>query len=90
MCAGNTQYLIEEVLGDLVVPKKKLNKTFYFRDYLEGSMPFLHTSSILLRNNIFVNGIPRCYKDAVGTVEECALRGKISEGYYILKKDQLL
>ena len=76
MCAGNTQYLIEEVLGDLVVPKKKLNKTFYFRDYLEGSMPFLHTSSILLRNNIFVNGIPRCYKDAVGTVEECALRGE--------------
>lgn len=76
MCAGNTVYLIEGREKELLLKKNEVNKTYSFDDYLSGDMPFCHTSAILVRNTIFKNGIPECYKSAVGTFEECALRGE--------------
>lgn len=76
ICAGNTQYLIEGETKETVVKPQKTGVTYSFDDYLKGKVPFFHTSSILLRNVIFKNGLPECYKNAVGTFEECALRGE--------------
>lgn len=76
LCAGNTQYLVNGKLGDMLVNPEKLNCKYTFDDFLCERMPFFHTSAILLRNKIFINGIPSCFKDAVGTFEECALRGE--------------
>lgn len=76
LCAGNTQYLVNNVPQNLMLNSRELNRKYTFQDMLEGNMPFFHTSSILIRNKIFVNGIPECYKNAVGTFEECALRGE--------------
>lgn len=76
MCAGNTRYLIDGKHGKFLLKTKELNKTYSFADYTAGKMPFFHTSSILVRNTLFNNGLPKCYKEAVGTFEECALRGE--------------
>ncbi|MCR4695301.1 MAG: glycosyltransferase family 2 protein [Pseudobutyrivibrio sp.] len=76
MCSGNTQYLRNNELAEFVVDKNKTGKSYTFDQMLHGKMPFFHTSAILVRNDIFINGLPNCYKDAVGTYEECALRGE--------------
>lgn len=76
MCAGNTQYLKNGVLADYVVDKRKLGKSYTFDDMINERMPFFHTSSILVRNTIFKNGLLKCYKDAESTFENCALRGE--------------
>lgn len=74
--AGNTQYLVEGKITTEVVSKDLLNSSYSFTDYLCSKVPFIHTSAIVLRNVIFCNGLPMCYKKAVGTFEECALRGE--------------
>ncbi len=76
MCAGNTQYLVNEVPGDLLVKGNMLGKGYCFQDYLNDTMPFFHTSAILVRNVIFKNGLPDCYFTAVDTFRNCALRGE--------------
>ncbi len=76
MCAGNTRYVRNGRHAELLVKRRQLNKSYSFEDYLNGKMPFLHTSSILVRNIIFSKGIPDCFTNAVGTFEECALRGE--------------
>lgn len=76
MCGGNTQFLRDDVLCELLLSKTELNKSYSFSDLISGSMPFIHTSSLLVRNTIFNNGLPHQYMDAVGTFEECALRGE--------------
>lgn len=76
LCAGNTQYLIDGKLQGFMLKRKKLNKKYTFQDYLNSKMPFFHTSSILLRNEIFIKGLPNAFKDVVGTFEECACRGE--------------
>lgn len=76
MCAGNTMYVGEKIASKLMLKDEQLNKTYSFQDYLEETMPFFHTSSILIRNSIFSKGLPKCYYDRVGTFEECALRGE--------------
>lgn len=76
MCAGNTRYYINGKPKDFLLKKKQLDRTYTFEDFINNKMPFFHTSSILVRNNIFLNGLPSCYFDTVGTFEECALRGE--------------
>lgn len=76
MCAGNTQYLRNGLLEDFVIGKSELNKSYCFDDYVNKKMPFVHTSAILVRNKIFINGLPRCFIDAVDSFENCALRGE--------------
>lgn len=76
MCAGNTRYLIGDKPGQMLLKSAQLNKTYQFADYVSDRMPFFHTSSIMVRNSIFVNGLPDCFKNRVGTYEECALRGE--------------
>lgn len=76
MCGGNTQYLKKGNLSDYVVNPQKTNKSYSFQSMLDGEIPFVHTSSLMVRNSIFVNGLPKCYKDAENTFENCALRGE--------------
>ncbi|MBE6286830.1 MAG: glycosyltransferase family 2 protein [Mediterranea massiliensis] len=76
ICGANTYYLKNDKLDGYVIPKDKTGKTYSFDDYLNYKMPFVHTSSILVRNTIFINGLPKCYKEVVGTFEDCALRGE--------------
>lgn len=76
MHAGNTRYLRDEKPAELLIEKKYLNTAYGFEDYLNQKMPFVHTSSIMLRNCLFSEGLPDCYHSVVGTFEECALRGE--------------
>ena len=76
MCGGNTRYLRDDVLSELILSKGELNQSYSFSDLVRGSMPFIHTSALLVRNTIFDKGLPHEYLDAVGTFEECALRGE--------------
>ncbi|WP_028242291.1 glycosyltransferase family 2 protein [Pseudobutyrivibrio ruminis] len=76
LCAGNTRFLRNGELADYVVEKKYMNNSYDFDSYVNATMPFIHTSAIMVRNTIFINGLPDCYKNAVGTFEECALRGE--------------
>lgn len=75
LCAGNTQYMRNGALADFVLKESELNTSYTFEDYLNEKMPYFHTSSILFRNTIFINGLPECYMNSVGTFEDCALRG---------------
>ena len=76
LCAGNTQYLVNGEAEKLLRKEHELGRIYTFDDLLNDRMPFFHTSSILLRNKIFINGLPLSFKEAVGTFEECALRGE--------------
>ena len=76
MCGGNTKYLKEGKLDEYVVDMAKCNQSYTFNDLLSNKIPFVHTSSILLRNIIFINGLPSCYKEAEKSFENCALRGE--------------
>lgn len=76
MVAGNTRYLIDGEAGNFLLKREQLNQAYSFDDLLHDTMPFFHTSAILVRNKIYVNGMPQCYWDKIGTFEECALRGE--------------
>ena len=76
MCGGNTQFLRNGVLAEYMIEKKYMNNEYSFEDDILRRVPLVHTSSLLVRNTIFKNGLPQCFKDAVGTFEECALRGE--------------
>lgn len=76
LCGGNTQYLRNNVLAEYVVPVEKCNKTYTFESMLKDTIPFVHTSALLIRNTIFKNGLPECYRRVVNTFENCALRGE--------------
>ena len=86
MVTGNTQYLRDGVLSDYLIDDKYLNNTFTYDDFLKSRMPFFHTSAILVRNTIFINGLPDIYKSVLGTFEECALRGEDSRRYIHMRK----
>lgn len=76
MCAGNTQMMRDGKLAEYLLTRDDLERKYTFEDMLCDRMPFIHTSSILLRNTIFCKGIPDCFKEAVGKYYECALRGE--------------
>ena len=76
MCGGNTQYMREGALCERMISPGELNKSYSFDDYVRGDMPFIHTSSLVVRNTIISKGLPHHYFDAVGSFEECALRGE--------------
>lgn len=76
LCGANTQYLRDGVLKELVVASDKTGKTYSFQALLNNTIPFVHTSAILVRNKIFINGLPACYRNAENTFENCALRGE--------------
>lgn len=77
MCGGDTQFLRNGELAETMLDKKMLGRTLSFNNLVNGEMPvIIHTSTILFRNIIFKDGLPPCFKEAVGTKEECALRGE--------------
>ena len=76
LCGGNTQYLRNDRLSEMVVDQSKLGQTYSFTSMLDNSIPFVHTSALLERNVVFNRGLPDCYKQAENTFENCALRGE--------------
>ncbi|MCR5063556.1 MAG: glycosyltransferase family 2 protein, partial [Treponema sp.] len=62
MCAGNTQYIKNGIKSDFLLTEKELGRTYTFEDYINQNMPFFHVSSIVIRNKIYINGLPECYK----------------------------
>lgn len=76
LCGGNTRYLRNGMPAEYVVEKEMCNKSYFFSEMLNNSIPFVHTSALLVRNVIFDKGIPQCYKDAEYSFENCALRGE--------------
>lgn len=76
MCGGNSFYLRNGKCEEVMIKDEFLGKSFSFKDFVDGKMPFIHTSSLLVRNTIFIHGMPTVFLNAVGTFEECALRGE--------------
>lgn len=76
MCGGNTIYVQNGTRVGEIIKKQYLDKCFTYADYLEQKAPFVHTSSLILRNVIFKNGLPPNYREVIGTFEECAIRGE--------------
>ncbi len=75
MCGGNT-YQLKGGNFEPMIEEKALNQSYTFSDYVNGTIPFVHTSSLVVRNSIFSKGLPLEYSRAVGTFEDCALRGE--------------
>ncbi len=76
MVGGNTSYLRNNAIHGKVVDSNRTNRSYSFNDYINGRMPFVHTSAILVRNVVFCNGLPEVYRASVGSFENCALRGE--------------
>ncbi len=76
LCGGNTQFLRNGKLAEMMIKESQLDKSYSFHDYLEKKMPFVHTSAILVRNVLFGKGLPDVYHHVIGTFEECAVRGE--------------
>ena len=73
--AGNTQYIRDGKPADYLIENKYLGMTYTFEDMINKQFLYYHPSSTMFRNVIYSNGLPQCYKDAVNTFENCALRG---------------
>lgn len=86
LCGGNTQYLNEGTPGEYLIKEDKVGILYTFEDYTSGKLPFVHTSSLLVRNSIFSQGLPKPYFEVIGTFEECALRGEDYRRYLHLLK----
>jgi len=89
MVGGNTFYLKQGEYFGTVVSKNQVNKSYSFEDYTTNKIPFVHTSALMIRNIIFSSGLPQCYKDAVNTFENCALRGEDFRRLIHLQKGKL-
>lgn len=76
ICSGNTVYIKNNLENGNVVNQDKLNTSYNFESMLRNTIPFFHTSSMLMRNVIFCDGLPKEYKIAEHTFENCALRGE--------------
>lgn len=76
MVAGNSYYLRNEKKAENVIKKKYLNKSYSIQDSIQGKCPFVHTSSILLRNVIYCNGMPEDYIKAEKTVDNLVYTGE--------------
>jgi glycosyltransferase involved in cell wall biosynthesis len=76
MCGGNIYYVKDNVYSGYRIDKKYLGKSYTYDDYLNDRCPFVHTSSILMRNIVFKYGIPQYFKDAENTIFDCAFRGE--------------
>lgn len=76
LCGGNTLQIFDRQDDKPVVSSDQVSRTYSFDDYIQGKVPFVHTSSLLLRNVVYCNGIPEVYKQAEDTFENCALRGE--------------
>lgn len=61
-----------------------------FQDSLYGRVPYVHTSSLILRNCIYKNGMPQIYYDVEDTFENCALRGEEFRFISHLEKGKLM
>lgn len=87
--AGNTQLLIDDKLGEMIIDEGCFNREYSFQDLLDNHIPFVHTSGSLLRNTIYNKGLPQCYFDTVDTFENCALRGEDFRRITHLEKGKL-
>lgn len=76
MCGGNTLQIFDSQEAKPVVSNDRVSMTYSFDDYVQGKVPFVHTSSLLLRNVVYHDGIPDVYRQAEDTFENCALRGE--------------
>jgi len=72
---GNTQYIRNGIPSELMIDEKYIGKTFSFNDLMNRECPYYHPSATSFRNIIYRKGLPACYKTAVDTFENCALRG---------------
>lgn len=76
MYGGNTLYLYGQTIRGSVINQKELGKTFTYDEFLKSKCPFVHTSSIVLRNLIYNKGVPQDYKDNEKTNFNCVFRGE--------------
>lgn len=73
---GNTVMMREEKYAEHLIDNSRTNQAYDFKDYLQSKVPFVHTSSIVLRNVVFSDGVPEVFVRAENTFENCALRGE--------------
>lgn len=74
--AANTFYYRGDDCSELVIKENYLDKEYSFIDYLLGLTPYIHTSAIIYRNVVYLNGLPTIYTDKVGSYEEVAVRAE--------------
>lgn len=76
MCGGDTEIFYSSDGSKEKVINSSEDCIYDFQDYLTGKMPYVHTSSIVLRNCIYQDGLPQTYYDVEDTFENCAVRGE--------------
>lgn len=75
LCGGNTTILYSNGQSKKFIDMSA-DSVYEFRDYLCGRVPYVHTSSLVLRNCIYKDGMPQVYYDVEDTFENCAVRGE--------------
>ena len=76
MYGGNTILLNSNGDKQFLIRPNKTNKQYDLEDQIKDRMPFVHTSSIIARNILFKEGLPKVFKEKENTFENCALRGE--------------
>ncbi len=87
MCGGNT-FVIRGEKKQKLLPAY-IKTTYGFDDYIRSNCPFVHTSSLLYRNEVFASGVPDIFRYSVGTIMECAYRGEDARFALHMQKGKL-
>ena len=89
MYGSNSYYLRDNKIDGTIISEQNLEKSYRFEDYIKEQCPFVHTSSIVLRNVVYNKGMPQIYIDNERTIYNCAFRGEDIRFIEHLRKGKL-
>lgn len=89
LCGGDTVMTYKDGSTKQMINVQE-DMSYEFNDYLKGKVPFVHTSSLVLRNIIYSEGMPHIYYDVEKTFENCAVRGETFRFVTHLEKGKLM
>lgn len=89
LCGGDTVMLYGDYTKKQIISAAS-DFSYGFEDYLQGHVPFVHTSALVLRNCIYKDGIPQIYYTVEDTFENCAVRGEEFRFIIHLEKGKLM
>lgn len=89
LCGGDTVMLYSDGTKRQIIDTTS-DSNYDFKDFLQGRVPYVHPSALVLRNCIYKDEMPQIYYTVEDTFENCAVRGDEFRFMTHLEKGKLM
>lgn len=89
LCGGDTVMLYSDGTKKQIMSTAS-DVSYDFNDFLQGRVPYVHPSALVLRNCIYKDKMPQIYYKVEDTFENCAVRGDEFRFITHLEKGKLM